>query len=197
MGQTGAPMCALGAALENTPCAVCGLVCACLGCLVLIISLPACAPRRRMRRSYVALVTTRQLVTTEEFGVDLCGEGGELRTESQSLANIAAVEAQSECCCGSMLSIFLNTASGERRTQKDCCGNVENAPADSSISCLVDAFALAAAIQHAKLTNSQAGRGPRASHQGAGLRAATDTISAEFRRGQAAISGSAKEMYSC
>ena len=176
--KSGLPICAAGNDLG-----ACGLVCVCLGCLVLIVTAPACAQRSRMRHSYVALVTARQLVTTEEI-VDPCGKIEKTRTESLSVANIAAVEAQSDCCCGSStLSIFLNNERGERRTKKDCCGNYSNAPADSTVSCLEDAFKLAGAIEQAKKTVSQAG------HE----RRATGATATDFRVGRAAISGTAKE----
>jgi len=166
----------------------------CLGCLVLIVTAPACAQRSRMRHSYVALVTARQLVTTEEI-VDPCGKIEKTRTESLSVANIAAVEAQSDCCCGSStLSIFLNNERGERRTKKDCCGNYSNAPADSTVSCLEDAFKLAGAIKLAKKMVSQAGHERRASLQGASLRAGKGATSTDYRVSRAAISGTAKEI---
>jgi len=135
-------------------------------------------------------------VTTEELGVGLCGEEGDVITDKLSVASVAAVEAQ-WCCCASNLDIFLKNEQGERRTKLDCCGNVVNAPADQSIICLEDAGTFAAAIAQAKLTSAGTVNERRASHQGAGLRAAPDATSSEFRVNRAAVSGSAKELYAC
>jgi len=117
-------------------------------------------------------------------------------TDELRVASVAAAEVQT-CCCSSQLNIFLKNEQGERRTKLDCCGNVENAPADQSIICLEDPYSLAAAIAQAKLTSAGTVYERRASHQGAGLRAAPDATSTEFRVNRAAVSGSAKELYEC
>ena len=128
-----------------------------LGCLALLASAPFCAARHRERLSFVAVVTTRRLVTSEEVSVDLFAHPGSVRTKSREVKDFAAAEASSACCCegtGEVQLFIKDPATGQRRKEKGCCGEEYNAPPDDVISCVEDARGLAAAIERARLTGA-------------------------------------------